>query len=169
MKKMLRMRNSIIVILCFTIICMAIGFSLLSIKLEKIKKEKPNFNIMFEKVIVNDNTKSNSKCSNSIINSSKEVYMNCLLDEGYQLSYSVVIKNVGNMDAQIISVVENVLSSNSSTFPVKIKHSDLGGEVLKPNEEATLDVSFNYPKGSLGVPQNFNYSLFLVASSPSNS
>ena len=57
MKKMLRMRNSIIVILCFTIICMAIGFSLLSIKLEKIKKEKPNFNIMFEKVIVNDNTK----------------------------------------------------------------------------------------------------------------
>ncbi len=50
MKKMLSIRNSVIIILCITIICMSIGFIVISIDYTKNKKQDLSYNVVFDKI-----------------------------------------------------------------------------------------------------------------------
>ena len=50
MKKMINIRNSVIIILCITIICMSIGFIVISIDYTKNKKQDLSYNVVFEKI-----------------------------------------------------------------------------------------------------------------------
>lgn len=178
MKKMLKLRNSIIVILCFTVICMAIGFSILSAKLETYKETKPYFNVIFSEVKEETAVKGGKvspRCENSIIRSSKEVNMNCTLHTPHdELSYFVIIKNTGNLDATIVSIKESPnysdTSINNPIYPVKITYTDVTGKILKPEEEITMKVYIKYPKPQNNISnyqRDFKYSLSLIASSPS--
>ena len=179
MKKMLKLRNSIIVILCFTVICMAIGFSILAARLENYQEQKPYFNVVFSEVKEETAVKGGSsapKCQNSIVKSAKEVNMNCTLYAPHdELSYFVIIKNTGNIDATIVSIKESPnyqdASLSSSIYPVKISYTDVTGKVLQPEEEITMKVYIKYPKPEMLLntyQRNFKYSLSLIASSPNN-
>ncbi len=170
MKKMLRLRNYLIAILCFTIICMSIGFSILSVKLENTNENKPYFNVVFSKVVKETAVKGETiepRCTNSITNSSKEVNLNCNLNAPHdELSYIITIKNEGNMDATIVGLKENISYEEANTT-AQIKHTDVEDKILKPEEEITLKVYINYGKDTSIKPKNLKYNLFLITSSPS--
>ena len=179
MKKMLKLRNSIIVILCFTVICMAIGFSILSAKLENYEEQKPYFNVIFSEVKEETAAKGGSnapKCQNSIVKSSKEVNMNCTLYAPHdELSYFVIIKNTGNIDATIVSIKESPNyqdeTLNSTIYPVKISYTDVTGKILKPGEEITMKLYIKYPKPEILLntyQRSLKYSLSLITSSPND-
>ncbi len=176
MKKMLKLRNSIIAVLCFAVICMAIGFSFLSAKLESVEQNKPYFNVSFEKVSKETAVKGGNispKCESSINNSSQEINMKCSLYAPHdELSYFIVIKNIGNIPANIIGIKENTEFSNNLNIknaPIKITHSDIVGKTLKPDEETIFKVYIKY-SNELNVLEkiNFEYNLALLTASPND-
>ncbi len=173
MKKMLKLRNSIIAILCFTVICMAVGFSLLSAKLQESTINKPFFDLSFERVYEETAVKGGvvaPVCTSSISRNLKEVSMKCSLNTPHdELSYFVIVKNTGNIDASVtalsenVSFVENVGIDNT---PIKITHSDIEGNILKPNEEVTLKVYIKYENSPVQKKYDFTYNLALIGASP---
>ena len=50
MKKMIGARNTIIIVLCFTIVCLGIGFILLSMEIKKEREKEPSFQVVFSDV-----------------------------------------------------------------------------------------------------------------------
>ena len=50
MKKLINVRNSVIIILCITIICMAIGFIVISVDYTKKTKENFSYSVIFTKI-----------------------------------------------------------------------------------------------------------------------
>ncbi len=172
------MRNSIIVLLCFSVICMAIGFTIISMRLEKNRENNPYFDVVFTKVTEQTAVKGGSispHCVGNIINDEKEVSMNCNLYVPHdELSYSIVIKNNGNMDALIVDLMEspdyvNDVTLKNSIEPISITHNDISKSILKPGEELTLKVFIKY-KESLKeklTSKKFTYNLSLITASPS--
>lgn len=175
MKKMINIRNSIIIMLCITIICMGIGFAVLSMQLSKEKKEEPYFNVSFVKVKEEPSAKGGTLSpigSHSITNNGKELNMKFTLNvPNDELAYSIIVKNEGNIPAKIINIKEtpdyiNDVTAASEIYPVTITHSDIIGKVIEPGEERVIKLMVLYNQSQIKKTKEISYNLSLIAASP---
>lgn len=174
MKNMIHIRNSVIVVLCITIVFMGIGFIVLSVNLKKEKDMTHSFDVSFVDV-----TKSSSvKGSNvepagkaTIVENGKEVDMaftvNAVHDE---LVYIATIKNKGTLAAEIVDIIESpdykLDSFNKSINPVTITLSNIKGKIIPPGESIELKIVVYYnPSTNAGGKKTFPYRIGLITKS----
>ena len=152
MKKDNKIKNTIIVILCITIVSMAIGFIVLSMRLESYKNEEEVFDVRFTTVKLLSSIKGGE---NDPIGHFDVEKTGKILDMDFQLfkehdeiDYEVTIKNEGTVPATIVSLFsspdyrsKDVIKSIS---PVTISISDISGKLLEPGEETTIKISVIY-------------------------
>ncbi len=171
MKDSVKTRNLIIITLCLTIICMGVGFAILSMKLEEFHNNKPKFAVEFTKASprtpVMGGEKTPTVLSN-IINSNQTINMEFNLYSPYdEIGYKVTIKNTGNIPAEIVNLIAkpdyqtDILAANS-IFPIKITHNDITGRILRPGEEIDLNIVAVFDYNSLPKDMKVSYQLSLI-------
>lgn len=173
MKRMINIRNSVIIILCITIICMGIGFIIISMKLEEEKNEIRSFDVSFKNVNKDSSTKGgniNPSGDVKIEALGKELDMDFVLNSAHdELSYSVTIKNEGTLEAEIVDLMESPnykdTKFNSLIDPVTITYNDIIGRKLKAGEEITLKITVFYNPSTITGVRKFNYKLGLITKS----
>ncbi len=174
MKKLLNLRNSIITILCITIICLGIGFIVMSTELKHSKDLKEKFDVSFVSVNKTSSVKSTDEepiGNAQIIEKNKEIKMNFLLNSTHdEVVYTAIIKNKGTMSAKIVDVIESPDYNDSLLkeiiSPVTITITDIKGKVLKPNEEIELKIVVYYnPSQKEVTKKNITYKLGIIANS----
>ncbi len=175
MKKMISVRNGVIIALCITIICMGIGFIVLSVELDKQKKEVNSFDVSFmsySKVSSTKGGKIDPKGKLEIVNDGKELDMNFTLNAAHdELSYDVVIRNNGTISAEIVDLMASPdytsYKFSSLLDPVTITTNDLIGRELEPGEETDLKLTLYYNPSTLTGVRSFNYKLGLITKATS--
>ena len=174
MKKLLNLRNSIITVLCITIICLGIGFIVMSTELKKAKDEQEKFDVSFVSVNKTSSVKSTDKepiGKAEIVEKNKEIKMNFVMNSTHdEIVYTAIIKNRGTMNARIVDIIEspnyNEKSIKSLISPVTIKVSDVKGKVIKPNEEIEIKITAYYNPSQQEVTQkNIDYKIGLITNS----
>ena len=174
MKNMIHIRNSVIVVLCITIIFMGIGFIILSVNLKKEKDMTHSFDVSF----VDVNKSSSVKGSNidptgkaDIVENGKELdmafTMNAVHDE---LVYVATIKNKGTLAAEIVDIIESpdykLDSFNKNINPVTITLSNIKGKIIPPGDSIELKIVVYYnPSTNAGGKKTFPYRLGLITKS----
>ena len=155
MKATVNIRNWIIILLCITIVCMAIGFALLSMQLEKNSSNIPIHDVSFTNINPRTPVRGGSKVPNAtatITNFNQTINFKFhLYSPTDEISYRITIKNKGTIDAEIVSLIEypdylNDANVAKKIYPIEIKHNNIIGKVLAPGEETELKVAatFNY-------------------------
>ena len=173
MKKMINIRNSIIIVLCVTIIIMGIGFVFLAMKLNNSSQDAV-FDISFiktEEPSYIKGGKNSPSVKSSITNRGKEINLNFTLSTSYdQVVQTILIRNEGTLPAEIIDLKENPDYSNDllskSIEPITISHNDIIGTILNPGEEVELKVSAMYNESTINVNKNVQYQVSLVTATP---
>lgn len=174
MKKMINIRNTIIIVLCITIVLMAIGFIAISVKLKTYRDKEESFNVVFYDVSKQNVAKGSAKTpvSDATIDSSGKILnMNFSLFATHdEVTYSIIIKNRGTLPAKIIKVHKNpdygMETYKNLIYPVSITTSDIEGKTLSPGEEIEYKVNVYYnPSTNKVVNKNFNYNLALITES----
>lgn len=150
--KMPNIKNIIIIVLCVTIISMAVGYIVLSVKLEGYRQEEDVFDVRFTSVRRLSSIKGGQREPSAkleIEDSGK------ILDMGFQLfmehdqiDYEVTIKNEGTVDASIVSLFSSPDYRSKDIIkdidPITISISDISGKLLEPGEETTVKISAIY-------------------------
>lgn len=172
MKKMINIRNSVIIILCITIICMAVGFIVISIDYTKNKNVKMSYNVVFNKIKKLSSVKGSTiepKGTVEINEDTSEIEMNITMNSPHdELSYVATIENKGTVPIEILDVMESpdykLNSFKKLITPVTINLSDIKGKVIEPNETLDLKIVFYYNTGSTGT-KTFDYKIGLITKS----
>ena len=163
MKKIQNARNLVIVILCITIICLGVGFTVLAIRLNSITNEDNSFNVSIVKVDKMSFIKGGKiepVSTAKILDSHKELELNFTLNTYHdEVVYVATIRNNGTLNAKISSVfISPDYSSDitkKSIYPVTITINDINNKILEPKEETELRITANY-SGDLGVPKKID-------------
>ena len=174
MKSLVKTRNWIIIILCFTIICMGIGFAVLSMELENQKNNHPRFSLEFTKAEQRSLVQGGLNTPNvnsSIINSGQTININFeLYAPRDEIGYKVIIKNTGNVKAEIVNIIEkpdyiNDLVVAQTILPVKISHNNIIGKTLEPEEEVELNIVAIFDYNALPMDMKIPYQLSILTKS----
>lgn len=174
MKNLVKTRNWIIIILCLTIVCMGIGFAVISMELEKGKVESPKYSVEFTKASKKTPIQGGIKsptASSSITNSNQTINMEFnLYAPRDEISYKILIKNTGNIKAEIVNLVEKpdyIINYQEalSIYPVKISHNDITGKVLQPGEEIELNIIATFDVTAQPVDVKVPYQLSIITKS----
>jgi len=170
--KNINIKNSIILVLCITIICMGIGFVVLSIELKSKQKETSIFDIIYTDVEIVSSIKGAKKEPSGRINiksNGKVLDMNFSLNNpNDELIYIVTIKNAGNISGEVIDIIESPEYSSkymTSIAPVKITYTDVKGKILEPDEETQMKIKVTYDKIETPKKIVFNEKLAIIAES----
>ena len=172
MKKMINIRNSVIIILCITIICMAIGFIVISIDYTKHKNIDLTYSVIFDKVKKLSSVKGSNTEPKGIVKISEnqsEIEMNITMNSVHdELSYIATIENNSTVPIEIVDIMESpdykLDSFKKLINPVTVTLSDVKGKVIKPNETLDLKIVFYYNTGSTGS-KTFDYKIGLITKS----
>ena len=172
MKKMLSIRNSVIIILCITIICMSIGFIVISIDYTKNKKQDLSYNVVFDKIKKLSSVKGSNIEPKGIVKISNEqetIEMNITMNSPHdELSYIATIENKSTVPIEIIDIMESpdykLPSFKKLISPITITLSDIKGNIINPNETLDLKIVFYYNTGST-TPKTFDYKIGLITRS----
>ena len=171
---MLNIRNNIIIVLCVTIVLMAIGFIAISVKLKAYKDKEESFNVVFYDVSKQNTIKGSTKApvgNASIDSSGKILNMDFSLFAAHdELTYAVIIKNKGTLPAKIIKIHKNpdynISAYKDLIYPVSITTSDVEGKTLLPGEELEYKIVVYYnPSVNKVTTKNFSYNLALITES----
>lgn len=174
MKKMINIRNSVIIVLCFTVVFMAFGFILVSAELKHEKDAISSFHVDFTKSIKISSAKGSTIepiGESNIDENGKVVHFHFTLNHVHdEIIYVTSIKNSGTLPAKVVDIVETpnyqdeVIGKNIS--PVVIRLSDVKGKTLMPNEEieVKLVVYYNASLKESGK-KDFDYDLTLITES----
>ncbi|MBR2678673.1 MAG: hypothetical protein IKE63_04570 [Bacilli bacterium] len=174
MKRILNIRNNIIIVLCVTIILMAIGFIAISIELKTYRDKEESFNVVFRDISKQSSVKGSSKeplSEVSIDSSGKIINMKFSLFAAHdELTYKAIIKNNGTLPAKIVKVLRNpdydMEAYKKLIHPVTITTSDIEGKSLSPGEELEYKMVIYYnPSINNNVPKNFSYNIALITES----
>lgn len=177
MKNSLNIRNWIIIVLCITIVCMAIGFAILSMQLENNKTTTAIHDTSFVKVNPRTPVQGSTIVPNataSITNSGQTInFIFNLYAPTDEISYRITIKNKGTIDAEIINLIEypdyiNDSSKANEIYPVEIKHNNIIGKVLSPGEETELNVAATFNYKALPLAIQVPYQITIITKSPEN-
>ena len=152
MNKYIKIKNTVIAALCATVIIMAAGFVILSIKIDTIRNEKCTFEVVIKKVKKVSSLKGGSKDPIGDVRISKSqmaVDMEYVLYEPHdEMTYEIVVQNRGTIDAVISDVIITPdfsdLKIASSFDPISLTITSIDGKILAPGEEATIKVSILY-------------------------
>lgn len=175
MKNLVKTRNWIIIILCLTIVCLGIGFAILSMELSSKKDNEPQFSIEFVRAETRTPVQGGQKApivTSSITNSNQTINMEFnLYAPRDEIGYKITIRNTGNISAEIINLVEKPdyitdASIANTIFPVTISHNNIVGKVLEPGEEVELNIIAMFDYNSLPVDVKIPYQLSIIAKSP---
>ena len=171
MKNLLNVRNSVIIILCITIVFMAIGFIILSIEYTKNRKDA-SYNVVFTKIKKSSSIKGSNidpKGEVKILDNATEIDMNITMNSPHdELSYIATIENQGSVPIEIVDIMESPDYKHDTfkkmIFPVTITLSDVKNKVIEPDETLDLKIVFYYSLTDNGV-KNFNYKIGLITKS----
>lgn len=175
MKATINIRNWIIILLCITIVCMAIGFAFLSMQLEKKNSNIPIHDVSFTNINPRTPVQGGQKTPSAIVNitnSSQTINFKFnLYSPTDEISYRITIKNKGTIDAEIVSLIEypdyiNDVSSAKKIYPVEVKHNNIIGKVLAPGEETELNVAATFNYKELPKVMTVPYQITLLTKSP---
>lgn len=174
MKKMLNIRNNIIIVLCITIVLMAIGFIALSVKLRAYQEKEESFNVVFYDITKQNSIKGSSIApvgDVSIDPTGKILNMNFSMFAAHdELTYAVTVKNKGTLPAKIVKIHKNPDYSMETykklIHPVSITTTDIEGKTLLPGEELEYKIVVYYsPSINKDETKNFSYNLALITES----
>lgn len=172
MKNIINIKNSIIFVLCITVICMGIGFIIISMELRNKQKERNVFDIIYTNVEIISSIKggkSNPEGKINIESNGKILDMTFnLTTPNDELVYLVKIKNIGNISGEVIDLVESPGYSNkyaASIRPVKITYTDVKGKILDPDEETQMKIKVIYEKNDIPKKISFNEKLAIITES----
>ena len=174
MKNLIKTRNWIIVVLCLTIVCMGVGFAVLSMKLENQNNTGSIFAVEFVKAEKRNQVQGGIQpptITSSITDANQTINIEFnLYSPRDEIRYRITIKNTGNIEAEIINLIEkpdyatDSLAANS-ILPVKISHNNIVGKILPPGEEIELNIiamfDYNAPQTSVKIP----YQISIIARS----
>ena len=155
MKKLLKIKNNIIVILCVTIVFLAIGFVVISVKMENMIYKKEVFDVSFTDFRQITSIKGGLAEPNSnlaISSNGKILSLNFeLYTEHDEIDYEVTITNNGTIAAVIDELVMSPDFSDPIVLqaidPIVVRMSDISGKLLEPGEETTIKLSVMYNTG----------------------
>lgn len=171
---MIHIRNSVIVMLCITVICMAFGFIVLSVYCKNEADKIDSFDVSFSDVRKTSSVRGTDLepyGNIDITNSGLELDMSFVLNGGNdELSYIATIKNNGTLPAEIVDVIESPDyredSFKKSIFPVSISISDIKGKIIPPGDDVELKIVVYYtPSSSLNSPKSIPLKLGLLVKS----
>ena len=170
MKKQINIKNSIIVILCITIICLGIGFIVLSVELEN--KNKQVFDVSFNKIEKLSSLKGGIEepiGNLDIISNGKILNMAFELNHPHdELIYKVTIKNQGTLPAKIIDIIETPDYSNTfanTIKPISISYTDIEGKTLDVGETTEIKISISYDPSEINKKQILYLKLGIISES----
>ena len=170
----INIRNSIIVILCLTIIVLCIGFSFLSVELKKEKETDFAFQVNFENVEKSSSVKGSSKepfGKAEIINQKMGLNFDFSLSSSHdEITYLTTIKNNSDISCEIVDVVLSPDYINSDfkkqIAPVEVTATDLRGKVIPPKEEVEYKVTAYYMPSTLPLStKSFSFQANILAKS----
>ena len=174
LKKLINIRNLIIIILCLTIISLGIGFAFLSIELQERSDENLIFDVSITKVEQNTSINggiTSPSTQHFISQNEKTITTHLKMYAPYdEISYTLTIENKGTITAEIVDLIEtpDYLKDNnakSSIAPIEISHLDIIGKVLEPGETTELKVVALYKPTQTVQPKIFTYKLSIIAES----
>lgn len=171
MKNMINVRNSIIVILCITIICMAIGFIVISVNYTK-KNKNISYNIQITDIKKLSSVKGSNKEPSGIVeitDNKQEIDMHITMNAPHdELSYIATIENTGTVPVEILDIMESpdytINTFKNLINPVSITLSDIEGKVIEPKEKLNLKIVFYYNTENKGT-KSFDYKIGLITKS----
>ena len=152
MNKFIRVKNIVIVMLCVTVVAMAAGYIVLSLKLENLSVVQPQYSVSFTNIKKVTSIKGGTKeplGELKIDDTGKIINMNFLLYSPHdEIDYEITIKNQGNIDASIMDILTSPDFEDPAIMklysPITITVSSMAGRVLEAGEEATFKVSIFY-------------------------
>ena len=171
--KKISIRNLIITLLCITVIILAVGYSVLAIKLDAYKNRKDSFEVLITDVSEEGSVKEGKEepeCNTSIDDDGHTLNMSFILNNpGDEIAEQVTIKNTGTLKAKIVDIISTPDYINdkvdiNSIKPVTITKTDISGKTLEPDEEVTFKVLAVYNNPSSGT-KKIQYKLSLITSS----
>ena len=175
MKNMIHIRNSVIIILCITVILLGIGFIILSIELKKKSDYNPVSSVVFDSVKKTTSVKGSDKepvSKAEIITSGSEIDMEFNLYSIHdEITYTAEISNKGNIPCEIIDIMESPDYSKSNfkdmIYPVTISLSDIKGKIIPPGDKIDLKIVVYYNKREnvAVTPKNISYKIGLITKS----
>ena len=175
MKNMIHIRNSVIIILCITVVLLGVGFIILSVQLDKKNNEISTLDVVFNNVKKTSSVKGSDKEPTSkaeIISSGTELDMRFNLNSIHdEITYVAEVKNKGNLPCEIVDVMQSPDYKNSEfeklISPVSINITDIKGKIIPPGETIDLKIVVYYNKREnvSNGPKNFSYRLGLITKS----
>ena len=152
MNKFIRIKNIVIVMLCVTVVAMAAGYIVLSLKLENLTVVQPQYSVSFVNIKKLTSIKGGIKepvGELKIDDTGKIVDMTVVMYAPHdEIDYEITIKNQGNMEASIMDILTSPDFNDSTIMslysPVTVSVSSMAGRVLEAGEEATFKVSIFY-------------------------
>ena len=170
MLKQINIRNSVIAILCITIIFLAIGFIVLSIELEN--KNSQKFDISFiniEKVSSLKGGALEPVGDLKIESNGKVLDMNFTLNSVHdELIYKATIKNKGTMPASITKLIETPEYSDrfsKSIRPITISYTDIEGKILDAGETTEIKILVDYQPDDINKKHDISLKLGIISES----
>jgi len=176
MRKMISIRNGVIVALCGAIILMAVGFSVLAFRLKSLSDKTERFDVSFVKVSrdqVHKGGKTEPQGDLQIKSHGKKLEMNFTLYEVQdEMNFTAIVKNRGTIPARIVEVVATPDYKDKRfgnlIAPVKITYDEIAGRELDSQEEVELKISVLYPKSNMAGARNVSCKLGIISESVSD-
>ena len=175
MKNMIHIRNSVIIILCITVVLLGVGFIVLSVQLDRKNNEIYTMDVVFNSVKKTSSVKGSEKepTSNAdIISNGTELDMKFNLNSIHdEITYVTEIKNKGNLPCEIVDVMQSPDYNNPEfeklISPISINISDVKGKIIPPKEKIDLKIVVYYNKReNVSInPKSFSYRLGLITKS----
>lgn len=175
MKSMINTRNSVIIILCITVILLGIGFIVLSVELNRKNNETPELNVVFTDIKKTTSVKGSDKEPTSkaeIVGNGTEIDMKFNLNATHdEITYVGTIENKGSLPCEIVDIMESpdykTDGFQNMIYPITITLSDVKGKIIPPGETLDLKVVVYYNKRENvnATPKSFSYKLGLITKS----
>ena len=176
MIKMIHIRNGVIITLCIAIICLGIGFMVLSTHLKEVSNEEHSFRVIFTDIEKVSSVKGSSKEPRSSVeitpNGSRLKFHFTLEAIHDEIVYKATIKNTGTLAAEITDVIEspdyNLTKMEDIIKPVTLTVSSIKGKTIPAGGETTVNISAYYSPTDKEVKQkDFSYDLSFTTKSVS--
>jgi len=172
MKKVVNVKNIIIVALCVTLIFLAVGFIIMAVELKREKDEAYNYEVLFSEVMKSSSVKGSDKepiSSAEISNEGQLLKMKFSLNAPRdEVTYIAVIKNEGTVPVEVLGLFTSPDYSDNNLkniiSPVTITVSDVAGKTIDLDENLEVKIVVYYNPSTAGaVAKTFNYNLGIMA------
>lgn len=171
MKKLVSIKNNIIVILCVTIVFLSIGFVILSVKVDNLNKNKAIFNVSFSNVrqitsikggMVEPGGRLDISKNGKVLHFDVDLY-----NEHDEIDYEVTITNKGTIPAVVDELIMSPDFSDidvlKSIEPIVLSVSDISGKLLEPGEDTTIKLSVMYGSGVKSGQKNVTGKIGIIS------